>query len=85
MRAVLSNPLHPERGQVTVTFPLPKVEYDHCVEQLEALGIGDILQRDCRVEELDSTVTASMEGNTSSKRAGSLLNTAMWSTTVQGY
>ncbi|MDE6998020.1 MAG: hypothetical protein K2P04_09120 [Oscillospiraceae bacterium] len=54
IKAVLSNARHPERGQVTVPFPIPQDAYEQTIEALEALGIGDALERDCRVDELDS-------------------------------
>lgn len=52
MRAVLSNATHPEYGQVTIPFPLAQDQYDDCVELLEKLGIGDVVERDCKVEEI---------------------------------
>lgn len=52
MRAVLSNAKHPEYGQVTIPFPLAQDQYDDCVELLEKLGIGDVVERDCKVEEI---------------------------------
>ena len=54
IKAVLSNAQHPEYGQATVSFPIPRKEYDHTMELLEGLGIGDALEEDCRVAELDS-------------------------------
>ena len=46
--AALRNPQHPEYGQATVSFPIPDQEYDHTMEQLKELGIGDALgQLDC--------------------------------------
>jgi len=54
IKAVLSNPRHPEYGQVTLPFPIPKEEYDHNIELLKEMGLGDVLQRDCRVDEVDS-------------------------------
>ena len=50
--AVLSNPAHPEYGVVTVPFPIPDEQYDQVMEQLVALEIGDVVQRDCQVDEL---------------------------------
>lgn len=52
MNAVLSNAEHPEYGQVTVPFPVPREEYDHVMELLEALEIGSPVDRDCKVDEL---------------------------------
>ena len=54
LRAVLSYPMHPEHGVVTVPFPIPQEEYDHTMELLEGIDIGDVLRQDCHVVELDS-------------------------------
>lgn len=56
MKAVLSNADHPEYGQVTIPFPLAQDQYDDCIELLKKLGIGDTVQRDCRVDEIRSQV-----------------------------
>jgi len=53
-KAVLSSASNPEYGSVTVSFPLPNSEYDHTIERLEDLGIGDVLKQDCRIVELES-------------------------------
>lgn len=52
IHAILSNPSAPEYGQATIPFPIPTEEYDHVLEVLAPFGIGDALQRDCRVDEL---------------------------------
>ena len=52
MNAVLSNPNHPEYGQVTIPLPIPDEEYGHCIELLEQLEIGHATERDCRVDEI---------------------------------
>lgn len=52
MKAVLSNPSHPEYGVATIPFPIPKTDYDNCIFTLTALGIGDVLSADCKVEEI---------------------------------
>ena len=57
IQAVLSNAQHPEYGQITIPFPIPKEEYDHTIELLEPLGIGDTLRQDCKVDDLDSFYT----------------------------
>lgn len=57
IQAVLANPAHPEYGQVTIPFPVPDKEYDHMIELLEPLEIGDALQRDCWIDELNSSYT----------------------------
>ena len=53
-RAVLSNPHHEEYGQVTIPFPIPGEEYDHVIELLKPLGIGDAVVQDCRTDEIQS-------------------------------
>ena len=55
MHAVLSNSRHPEYGQPTVPFPIPRGAYDDTVAALASLGIGDPVGRDCRVDELNSS------------------------------
>ena len=57
IQAVLSNPNHPEYGVATIPFPIPNDQYAHCMELLEALGIGDTVKADCKVEEIDSCYT----------------------------
>ena len=52
MQAVLSNARHPEYGEAIILFPIPGNEYDHCLELLEALGIGDPVERDCFIREM---------------------------------
>lgn len=52
IKAVLSNQSHPDYGQVTVPFPIPDEEYDHVIELLESLKIGDIRAYDCHVDEV---------------------------------
>ena len=53
-QAVLSNRDHTEYGVATIPFPIPRDQYAHCVELLEALEIGDTVKADCKVEEIDS-------------------------------
>ena len=64
IKAVLSNPRHPEYGQITIPFPIPNEEYDHSMELLKGMDFGDALQRDCQVDEVDSyyEVLKRMEG-----------------------
>ena len=57
IRAVLGNPNHPEYGVTTIPFPIPRDQYAHCVELLEALEIGDAVKADCKVERIDSFYT----------------------------
>ena len=54
IRAVLSNPSHPEYGVATIPFPIPHDQYAHCMELLEALEIGDAVKTDCKVQAIDS-------------------------------
>lgn len=50
--AILSNPAHPEYGVATIPFPLPREEYDHSIDLLSALEIGDAVMQDCKVDEI---------------------------------
>ena len=59
-QAVLSNPDHPEYGVATIPFPIPRDQYAHCMELLEALEIGDAVKADCKVEEIDSFYAATV-------------------------
>lgn len=54
LHAVLSNAAHPEYGAVTIPFPIPREDFDHCMELVEALEIGKVSARDCRVDEISS-------------------------------
>ena len=54
MHAVLGNPDHLEYGVATIPFPIPKDQYDYCMEMLEALEIGDPHKKDCKVQAIDS-------------------------------
>ena len=55
IRAVLSNPSHPEYGVATIPFPIPHDQYARCMELLEALEIGDAVKADCKVQRIDSS------------------------------
>ena len=57
IQAVLSNPNYPKYGVATIPFPIPRDQYAHCVELLEALEIGDAVKADCKVERIDSFYT----------------------------
>ena len=57
IQAVLSNPSHPEYGVATIPFPIPRDQYAHCLELLEALEIGDAAKADCKVEKVDNFYT----------------------------
>ena len=54
MSAVLSNPSHPKYGVATIPFPIPRDQYAHCMELLEALEIGDAVKADCMIAGIDS-------------------------------
>ena len=54
IQAVLGNPSHPEYGVATIPFPIPRDQYAHCMELLEALEIGDVVKADCKVQAIDS-------------------------------
>ena len=54
MNASLTSSTHPEYGEVTVPFPIPDEVYDHMMDLLSSLGIGDVLAQDCRVVGLES-------------------------------
>ena len=47
VQAVLSNRDHLEYGVATIPFPIPRDQYAHCMELLEALEIGDAVKADC--------------------------------------
>ena len=54
-KAVVSSKAHPEYGAAAIPFPIPADEYDHTIELLEDMGIGDALAQDCRVDEISSS------------------------------
>ena len=51
--AILKNPKHKEYGAANVPLPIPPNEYEPVLERLEALELGDAVQQDCRVSEID--------------------------------
>ena len=63
IKAVLSN--RNTGDQVTIPFPIPEQEYDRTMELLDGLGLGDALEQNCRIDELDSWygVLQSLKGN----------------------
>ena len=65
MQAVLSNAAHPEYGVATIPFPIPREQFDKCIELVEALEIGNTSARDCHVDEIRSAwpVLTRLEGN----------------------
>jgi len=54
LHAVLGSPDHPEYGAATIPFPIPREEYDHCMELLVELNIGSAIAKDCQVQSIDS-------------------------------
>ena len=58
MQVILSNPKHPEYGQVTIPLPLPRDQYDDCVELLKKLEIGSATEQDCQVMKISSAFPA---------------------------
>lgn len=53
-QAVLANDRHSEFGIITIPFPIPQEDYDHTIQLLEPMKIGDAISRDCRIEEICS-------------------------------
>ena len=53
-QAVLSNRDRLEYGVATIPFPIPRDQYAHCMELLEALEIGDAVKADCMIAGIDS-------------------------------
>ena len=54
VQAELSNRDHLEYGVATIPFPIPRDQYAHCMELLEALEIGDAVKADCMIAGIDS-------------------------------
>ena len=52
MKVIISNHKQPIYGQVTLPLPIPDEEYDHVIELLENLEIGDFRAWDCHVDEI---------------------------------
>ena len=57
IKAVLSNPRRPECGQITIPFPIPVDQYDQTIEMLQEMDLGYSVNRECRVDEVDSHKT----------------------------
>ena len=55
LQVVLGNPEKSRLGTVTIQLPIPRGQYTECIEQLEALGIGDAVEADCEVGRIDGT------------------------------
>ena len=58
IQAVLTNSQHPEYGVVTVPIPIPREEYDHVIELLAPLEIGDSIAQDCHIKEVSGDFPA---------------------------
>ena len=54
IQAKLSNSQKPEYGQVTVPFPIQNDQYDQVIERLQTIDLGFSVNRDCKVDEIDS-------------------------------
>ena len=74
MQMALSNAVHPEYGVVTIPFPIPEEEYGHCLELLEALEIGNAVNRDCKVQEVQDgpPILKRLEGSSANAGAACL-------------
>lgn len=64
IHTVLSNKQHPEYGVASIPFPIESDDYEHIIELLEPLEIGNVMDADCFVEELvsDLPVLQILEG-----------------------
>lgn len=54
IKAALSNPQSPDCGQITIPFPIPVDQYDQTIDMLQAMELGGPVNRDCRVDVIDS-------------------------------
>ena len=52
IQTIISNAKNPEYGQATVFFPIKENDYPNVVELLRSMGLGNPLERDCRVDEV---------------------------------
>ena len=41
-------------GVVTIPFPIPREQFNHCIELVEALEVGNASTKDCNVDEIRS-------------------------------
>lgn len=64
IQAVLSNPQRPECGQITIPFPIPVDQYDQTIDMLQTMELGGAVNRDCKVDVVDScySVLGTLEG-----------------------
>ena len=65
LKATICNKAHPEYGAVSLPFPIQLEEYDENLKMLDALGIGDPMERDCFVAEISTAypILKCLEGN----------------------
>lgn len=54
LKATICNKAHPAYGAVSLPFPIQLEEYDENLKMLDALGIGDHIERDCFVAEIST-------------------------------
>ena len=52
IQTIISNAKNPEYGQATISFPIKENDYLNVVELLRSMGLGNPLERDCRVDEV---------------------------------
>lgn len=52
IQTIISNAKNPEYGQATISFPIKENDYPNVVELLRSMGLGNPLERDCRVDEV---------------------------------
>lgn len=52
IQTVVSNASAPEYGQATISFPIREEDYHNVVNMLQSMGLGDPVERDCRVDEV---------------------------------
>ena len=67
IQAVLGNPSHPEYGVATIPFPIPRDQYAHCMELLEALEIGDAVKTCRHYDRNTLTLPRRLYGNTNQR------------------
>ena len=52
IQTIVSNARVPEYGQATISFPIREEDYPSVVNMLQRMGLGNPLERDCRVDEI---------------------------------
>ena len=52
LQAMISSAHSPGYGAFSISFPIPGDQYEHILSQLAPSGMGDVILRDCYVEEL---------------------------------